>query len=407
MKSRVVITGVGVVSAIGTGAERFWRALSSGRSGVKPISSPDVTDLPYKMAARVSDFKVRDYISYKGVSSLSRSAQFVCVAARIALNEAGLEVTPANKNDIGVVLGTAFGSASSLEAFEEECLRDGERFLDPMSFPKTVANSPAGCLSILLGAAGLNITISTDFASGLSAVEYAASLLAAGRARIVIAGGYDELSRSAQIEMYEGWFGSDKRGSNAVHSSPTRRERNGFYLGEGAGVLVLEKLEDALARQAPIVAELVGIGTSYCLDNSQAIKSQCRAMADALRESGFNEQDIDCVSLSANGSEVDRQERLSLERLFRDRASCLPRTAIKSLIGECGGASGAIQLIAAAQSTLYDRVTPSASIREGEAEHLLCDDLPAQHISGCNNILINSFNGDQNNLSAVVSKFSY
>src|SRR5262249_50055551 len=163
-----------------------------------------------------------------GSGSYSRAAQFVCAAATMALKNAGLDSSPPDQHDVGVVLGTAFGSASSMEDFDEECARDGDKFVDPMSFPKTVANSPAGCLSILIGAAGLNLTVSTDFSSGLGAVEQAARMIADGRARIVFAGGYDDLSRSSHIQMCEAGLLSGSRNNHADDSVPLDKDRNGF-----------------------------------------------------------------------------------------------------------------------------------------------------------------------------------
>jgi 3-oxoacyl-[acyl-carrier-protein] synthase II len=405
MKSRIVITGVGVVSAIGTGAEDFWGSLSNGKRGIDRISRFNADDVSCKKAAQVNDFQIRDHVSYKGSSSFSRAAQFACAAASIALREAKLEPFTSDKNDVGVVLGTAFGSSSSMEAFDEECVRDGERFIDPMSFPKTVANSPAGCLSILIGAAGLNITISTDFASGLGAVEYAAGVLEEGRARIVFAGGYDELSRASHVEMQDAGLLSVNFAGDE-DSVPMDRNRSGFFLGEGAGVLVLERLEDALARQAPIVAELAGFGTSSCLSSSRAIYSRCRAMSDALARAGLSEQDISYVSASANGSvEGDRQERLSIEKLFGYRANQLPVTAIKSMIGECGGAAGAMQLIAASLSTRYNSMPPTAGFQKSEYGSLLKSIFPVKQSVDCDSILVNSFSGEQINSSVVVKRF--
>ncbi|HKY05644.1 MAG TPA: beta-ketoacyl-[acyl-carrier-protein] synthase family protein [Blastocatellia bacterium] len=408
MNSRVVITGAGIVSAIGTGAESFWHALAGGAGGVKPISRFEDTHPRCKMAAQVSGFDLGDHISYKGINLFSRSAQFVCGAGIIALKESELDLSLVNRNEVGVALGTAFGSASSMEAFDEECQRDGERFVDPMRFPNTVANSPAGCLSILTGAAGLNVTVSTGLSSGLAALEYAASLLAQRRMRVMLAGGYDELSMSARSEMIRAGLLSGSREGDFERSAPFDRSRNGFFLGEGAGVLVLERLEDALARDAHILAELAGFGASYCLHSSRAVESQFRAMTGALENGGLRADDVDLVSASASGSvEGDRRERLSIEELFGDRAYTLPVTAIKSLIGECGGASGAIQLIAATLSMRYNALTPTISFIAGDDDCLLRNIVSTEQAADCGVVLVNSFNGVHNNSSAVVKKFSY
>jgi 3-oxoacyl-[acyl-carrier-protein] synthase II len=407
MKSRIVITGTGVVSPIGTGSGGFWESLVYGSYGVNHISRFNTDALLCKKAALVTDFEIKDYVPYKGSSTFSRAAQYVCAAASVALREAELDPFTVDNNDIGVVLGTAFGSSRSMEAFDEECLRDGERFVDPMSFPKTVANSPAGCLSILIGAAGLNLTISTDFASGLGAVESAVGMLTDGRARIVFTGGYDELSHASLIEMHEAGLLSDSSEADGEDSVPLDRRRNGFFPGEGAGILVLERLEDALARQAPIVAELVGFGTTSWLNSSQAIHSQCRAMSEALGQANMGGQEIAYVSSSANGSiEGDRREGQAIERLFGERASQLPVTAVKSMIGECCGAAGAIQLIAAAYSTRHNVVTPTVGFREGEADSRLRRILPDKQEVDCQSVLVNSFSGEQINSSVVVKRYT-
>jgi 3-oxoacyl-[acyl-carrier-protein] synthase II len=406
MKSRVVITGMGVVSAIGIGAGKVWAALARGNSGIKPISSFDVTHLRCKRAAQVSGFNVRDYVSHRGIGCFNRPTQFVCAAGQLALNEAEIDLSALDKNEMGVALGTAFGCANSMEAFDEECLRDGVRFVDPMSFPNTVTNSPAGYLSILVGAAGLNITISTGLASGLDAVEYATGVLAEGRMRVVLAGGYDELSLASHLELSQAGLLADSCETDDEVSAPMDRKRSGLFLGEGAGMLVLERLEDALARKAPIIAELGGLGTAFCSDASRVVESESQAMTSALTAAGLKAHDIGCISASASGSiEGDRAERLSIEQTFGDAASVIPVTAIKSMIGEAGAAAGAIQVIIAALSTRFNAVPPTRGFEAADTGSLLKKISPFEQAVDCNAVLVNSFNGRHNNSSAVVKKF--
>lgn len=407
MKSRVVITGAGVVSSIGIGANSVWSALARGDSGIKPISNFDTSRLHCKKAAQVSGFDIRDYVSHKGVSCFNRSAQFVCAAGKLALKEAEIELSDFSKDEVGVALGTAFGSASSMEAFDEECLRDGVRFIDPMSFPNTVTNSPAGYLSILVGAAGFNMTISTGLASGLDAIEYAARALSQGDMQLALAGGYDELSLASLLELSKAGLLADSCETECEIFAPMDRNRKGLFLGEGAGVIVLERLEDAMARKAPILAELSAVGTSFCLDASRIVESESQAMTGALASSGLKVEEIGYISASAGGSiEGDSAERLAIEKSFGSQASNIPVTAIKSMIGEAGGAAGAIQVIIAALSTQLNAVPPTKGFKAGDTSSLLQKISRVEQVVDCNAVLVNSFNGLHNNSSVVVKKFS-
>jgi 3-oxoacyl-[acyl-carrier-protein] synthase II len=406
MKNRIVITGVGAVTAIGIGAESLWNGLSKGLCGVTHISSFDTSYLPCKRAAEVSNFNVRDYISQKGLNLLNRSTQFVYTAAKLALTDAKLDLPRDDGSEVGIVLGTAFGSANSMLAFDAECARDGLRFIDPMSFPNTVTNSPAGYLSVILGASGLNITISTDFASGLDAIDYASRALDSGQARIILAGGYDELSPASYAELAKAQMLSGSRGHSIEVSAPFDRRRNGFFLGEGAGVVVLERLDDARARKVSILAELAGYGTSFGPAASQAVESECKAMMHALGSAGLDTREIGYVSASANGSiEGDIAERLAIEKTFGAQASHVPVTANKSMMGECAGAAGAIQVVAAALSTRFSAVPPTTGFRVADPDSLLQKISSDQQIVDCGAVLVNSFNGQHNNSSVVVKRF--
>ena len=406
MGNRVVITGIGVVSALGIGVESLWCGLANGLTGIKPITSFDTSRSSSKKAAQVAHFNVHDYLSLKGLGHSSRSAQFVCTAAKLAFESAELDLPKVNKEELGIVLGTAFGSANSMATFDEECLRDGAKFVDPMSFPNTVNNSPASHLSVLLRVEGLSMTLSTGSASGLDVIDYAARVLAKGQVRIVLAGGYEELSLLSHAYLSEAKFLSGSRDHDVEYSVPLDRNRNGFFLGEGAAVLVLERLDDALARGSRIIAEVAGFGTSFCLKPSQVVDSESMAMQRALLSAGLESQDIGCIFASANGSiDGDKAERLSIEKTFGSRACDVPATAIKSMIGECGGATGAMQVIAAALSSRFNAVPPTKDFQEHDPGSLLKRVSSKEQIADCDAVLVNSFNGQHQNSSLVVKKF--
>jgi 3-oxoacyl-[acyl-carrier-protein] synthase II len=278
-----------------------------------------------------------------------------------------------------------------------------------MGFPNTVTNAPAGYLSILLKAAGFNVTLSTNLASGLDAIDYAVKAIDDGRVRVAIAGGYDELSPATLVGLAEaGALAGAARGPEARDSVPLDRDRSGLFLGEGAGVLVLERLEDALEREANILGEIAGFGTSFCPSPDRASESMSKAMESALSSAGSGAKDVSCVLASANGSvEGDRQERLAIEKTFRDLiaggAGAVPVTAIKSMVGECGGAAGPIQLMAAALSTRFNALPPTRGFRSGDPGSSL-EISPSGRAVDCDTVLVNCFNGENNNSSMVVKK---
>ncbi len=396
--NRVVITGAGVVSSIG--AEGFWENLIAGTDGIRPISRFDAAGSQCRVAAEVSDFDARAYISSKGLSFLSRSTSFIVAAAKLALLNARLDLSDFEASEVGIFLGTAFGSNASMYSFDQECLRDGDRFVDPMAFPNTVTNSPAGHLSILLSTTGINITLSTGLASGLDAVEYAARMLRRGELRVALAGGYDELSGDTHDRLSRaGMLSTDG------DSAPLDRDRNGFFLGEGAAVIALERLDDAVNRNAPIMAELAGFGTAFCLDQSQAASVESKAMTEAIRSARLDTSDISYISSSARGSiDGDKTESLAIEYVFKSRAAALPVAAIKSMTGECGGAAGAMQLIAAALSTRFNVVPPTTGFRAADSDSRLRGISDRKQFIDCRAALVNSFNGLNANSSFVVRR---
>jgi 3-oxoacyl-[acyl-carrier-protein] synthase II len=391
--SRIVITGAGVVSAIG--AEDFWENLTAGARGVRPVSR---FRSQCNLAAEVADFDARSCIASKGV--MSRSASFISAAARLALANANLDLSYIESSQVGIFLGTAFGSNASMSSFDEECLRDGDRFVDPMAFPNTVTNSPAGHLSILLRTTGINITLSTGLASGLDAVEQAASALRRRELKVALAGGYDELCRETHDSLARaGVLSTDDL------SAPLDCDRSGFFLGEGAAILALERLDDAVSRNAPILAELAGFGTAFCLDQSEAAGVEAKAMNEAIISAQLDSSDISYISSSARGSIAgDRAESEAIENVFKSRAAAMPIAAIRSMTGECGGAAGAMQLIAAALSTRFNLVPPTIGFKAADADSNLRGISDRKQFIACRAALVNSFNGIDANSSFIVRR---
>ena len=410
LDNNVVITGMGVISPIGMGKDGFWQGLEQNR-GIKPIALFDVADLPCRKAAEIAFFNAKEYLSQRGLKHLSRSAQFACAASALALEDADLDLSGEDLTEVGVILGTAFGNVNSMVSFDKEGWIEGPRFVNPMMFPNTVVNSPAGYVSIFFGITGLNVTISNRLSSGLDALHYAAECLMRGEAQIALAGGYEELSELVHLGFLKaGQIAGSHDTTNDV-PKPMDRKRNGFVLGEGAAVLILERLEHARSRGARILGEIAGYGRAYIPASLEAndvlLEAKVRSMRQALDSSGLHPKAIDFISLSANGSvQGDRLEALAIGEIFGNLAEKIPATAIKSKIGECFGASGVFQTASAVLSMEHHLVLGTTNFEESDPNCPL-GGLSAQNRSCQSNAaLINSFEVGHSNSSLVVKSSS-
>ncbi|MFQ6094241.1 MAG: beta-ketoacyl-[acyl-carrier-protein] synthase family protein, partial [bacterium] len=299
MNDRVVITGIGVLSPIGMGKEAFWQGLERSHA-IKPITLFDTSDLKCTQAAEITDFNVKDHLSQRGLKYLSRSAQLACAATALALEDAALDLSAVDPPEVGVVIGTAFGNVNSMIAFDKEAWLEGPRFVNPMTFPNTVVNSPAGYISVLFGLTGLNATISTGRSSSLEALKYAAECLKRGEARVVLAGGCEELSEFVHLGFLKAGQLSGSKGDGIEKPAPLDRRRNGFVLGEGAVILSLERSDHAQSRGAHILAEIAGYGDAYAPAGSGfdgfEVKAEAEAMRRALLSSRLDPEDIGFIS---------------------------------------------------------------------------------------------------------------
>jgi len=302
-KKRVVITGIGVLAANAIGKNAFWEAILNGVSGIKPVSLFDTTGFKVKRAGEIKDFSGQAFLGDKGLRTLDRSTKLIASAAKLALDDAHLEINEENTRQIGVAIGATFGSIKSICDFDMDGLKDGVRYVNPALFPNTVINSPASEVSIKFKIRGFNATVSTGFCAGLDAVNYARDFVRFGRANAVLAGGVEELCEEIFLGFYKTKFLDELD------------EPGGNFLGEAGAIVILEDLESALARQADILAEVAGFGTNF--DQASGLK---RAMRLALDDAGLKKNDINGFFSSS---------------------------AIKSMVGECFSASGALQVAAA------------------------------------------------------------
>jgi 3-oxoacyl-[acyl-carrier-protein] synthase II len=370
---RIVVTGIGVVSALGAGREAFWRSLTSGASGLRPLSLFPATSNGSRLAGEIAEFSPGPFIGTKGIRHFDRTALLLACAAKLALEDAGVrdgDANPARDDRIGIAVGSTFGTIGSIAAFDTEALREGPSYVNPMEFPNTVLNAPASRVSILFGVTGPNATISTAEASGLDALGYATDFIRLGRAGAMLAGGVFGLGE----DVYRGFAGTRAlSGSEGAEElcAPFDRRRNGVVLGEGSCLLFLEPLEQARARGARIYGEIAGYGNGFRARGTDPVASGRRVMRAAMGRARSLPDDSWCIFGGANSTPAgDRLEAQTLRAVFDGDAACPPVSAIKSMCGECLDASGALQAAAALLALSEQVIPPTINHRFADEE---CD----------------------------------
>jgi 3-oxoacyl-[acyl-carrier-protein] synthase II len=353
---RIVVTGVGVISALGAGREAFWHSLVAGASGLRPLSLFTARNGTGGLAGEIAEFSPGPFIGTKGIRHFDRTALLLACAAKLALEDAGVRSGAADSprdHRIGIAVGSTYGSIGSIAAFDTEALREGPSYVNPMEFPNTVLNAPASRVSILLGVTGPNATISTGEASGLDALGYATDFLRLGRAGAMLAGGVFGLGE----DVYRGFAGTGALSASGL-CAPFDRRRDGVVLGEGSCLLFLEPLSSARQRHARIYGEVTGYGNGFRPHGGDPVASGRRVIRAALGHTPTAPQDGWCVFSGANSTPGgDRLEASTLRAAFDGGSACPPVSAIKSMCGECLDASGALQA-AAALLALTERVVP-------------------------------------------------
>jgi 3-oxoacyl-[acyl-carrier-protein] synthase II len=345
---RIVITGVGAVSPLGLNSEALWEGLIAGRPGVGPITSFDPSDLPVRIAAEVANFDARNYMDRKLARRVGRPSQFAIAAALEALSMADMKVNGQPNPRAGVVLGTIGGFFNT--AGQVIRLRDqGPRKLDPLFIARNGPHMTACHVARFFGFQGPNTTLNSACASGSDAIGAALMHLRQGNADVILAGGTESLIAPLGIALM-GQLGALSRRNDepARASRPFDRDRDGFVLGEGAGVLVLETEAHARGRGAPILAEVVGSGWSFDAydDTAPSAEGQALAMSAALRDACLSPQDVDYINAHGTSTQLnDRAETKAIKRVFGEQAYQIPISSTKSMTGHLACAAGALEAV--------------------------------------------------------------
>jgi 3-oxoacyl-[acyl-carrier-protein] synthase II len=372
----VVVTGLGIISPIGNSVEAVWASLMAGRSGIVRISRFDASAFATQIAGEVQGFDPSAYLPVKEARRLDTFIHYGVAAAIDALKDSGVEVSDANRERIGVNIGSGIGGLPMIEETYKTYMKDGPRKISPFFIPSSIINMIAGQLSIQYGLQGPNLAMVTACASGTHAIGESARVIERGEAEVMLAGG----AESTVCPLAIGGFGaaralSTRNDDPAAASRPWDKERDGFVLGEGAGVIVLEEYEHAKARGARIYCEIIGYGrgadayhmTAPAEDGSGA----ARCMNAALRDAGINPDEVDYVNAHGTSTPLgDVAETRALKTTFGDHARKLMVSSTKSMTGHLLGAAGGVEAVFTALALARGAVPPTINLHEPDPE---CD----------------------------------
>lgn len=365
MNRRVAVTGIGLISPLGVGKKEFSRRLFAGESGIAEIASFDTSAFPSHRGGEARDFEPRDFIALRSLRRMDRLSAMVVTSARLALEDAGLEVTEKNRDRTGIVLGTAFGGTDVKTTCARLLATKGPAGMNPLLVPNSVMNAPAGHASIELGFRGINTTVAHNATSAETALAYAAAEISRGRADIMLAGGADILSEFF-FETMVHFHGLSPQDGGVERAAPFDLSRNGYILGEGCGLLCLEPLERVLRRGTEPYCEIVGwgLGSSPAptTDWPEEPDGLVLTISRALRSAGCQPGDIDFVMAFANGGrKPDFIEAAACRQVFGENENRPLITSIKGAIGE-SFSSGGIRAAALALVFREGRVPPTLGV---------------------------------------------
>jgi 3-oxoacyl-[acyl-carrier-protein] synthase II len=358
----VVVTGIGMVTAVGIGREETWRALLAGENGIRPVTLCDASDLESKIAGEVVDFDPLDYVDRKEARRMDRFVHFAIAASGEAIAHAGLDISQCAE-EVGVMIGAGMGGLTTLEEQFRVLFEKGPGRVSPFLVPMFIADMASGQVSIQFGARGPNYNTVSACASGADALGTALEVIRRGDAVAMLAGGAEAtVTRMGIASFASSRALSTKRNHDPEHASrPFDLERDGFVLGEGAATLVLEDLEHAQARGAEILAEFVSYGQSadayHVTQPSENGEGAARAMRIALKKAGIAASDIDYINPHGTSTPLnDKFETMSIKAVFGEGAAAVPISSTKSMVGHTLGACGGIEAAVAVLSIRDQRI---------------------------------------------------
>jgi 3-oxoacyl-[acyl-carrier-protein] synthase II len=363
LSRRVVVTGVGLVSPLGIGIDPVWAKVCEGVSGVGPITKFDTADFETKIAAEVKGFRSEDYLAPKDIKKMDIFIHYALAATRLAMDDAGLQISENNPGRIGVIIGTGLGGLSTIEKYHKVLLDRGPQRITPFFIPMLIANEASGQIAIEYGVKGPNLCVVTACATGAHSIGEACRSIQHGDADAIIAGGVEATITPLAVGGFNAMKALSTRNAEPERASrPFDRDRDGFVMGEGGAVQILEELEHARARKARIYAEVVGYG--YTADAYHLAAPDpdgdgaARCMQMALQDARLSPGEIDYINAHGTSTELnDITETVAIKRVFGDRARKLPVSSTKSVTGHLLGAAGSTEAVFSVLA-IRDKIIP-------------------------------------------------
>ncbi|WP_306373013.1 beta-ketoacyl-ACP synthase II [Bacillus subtilis] len=409
-KKRVVVTGLGALSPLGNDVDTSWNNAINGVSGIGPITRVDAEEYPAKVAAELKDFNVEDYMDKKEARKMDRFTQYAVVAAKMAVEDADLNITDEIAPRVGVWVGSGIGGLETLESQFETFLTKGPRRVSPFFVPMMIPDMATGQISIALGAKGVNSCTVTACATGTNSIGDAFKVIQRGDADVMVTGG----TEAPLTRMSFAGFSANKALSTnpdpKTASRPFDKNRDGFVMGEGAGIIVLEELEHALARGAKIYGEIVGYGSTgdayHITAPAQDGEGGARAMQEAIKDAGIAPEEIDYIN--AHGTSTyynDKYETMAIKTVFGEHAHKLAVSSTKSMTGHLLGAAGGIEAIFSILAIKEGVIPPTINIQTPDEEcdlDYVPDEARRQEL---NYVLSNSLGFGGHNATLIFKKY--
>ncbi|MBF8983702.1 beta-ketoacyl-ACP synthase II [Lutibacter sp. B2] len=411
MKKRVVITGLGALTPIGNNVADFWKNAKEGLCGIDYIKSFDTENSKAKVAAELKNFDAKDFFDRKEVRRLDRFSHLGIIAAKEAYHDAGLNNAEIDRERLGVVIGTGVGGILTTIEETTKLMNGGMNMVSPLFVPKSIPNILAGNISIALNAKGMSNTIITACAAGTSAIGEAFRILQYGDADIIISGGSEACITPLMLAGFTNLNALSLTNEPKRASIPFDNERDGFVMGEGAGILILEELTHALKRNAKIYGEVVGYGSScdayHLISPAPKGEGGARAMKLAMKNARISPEDISYIN--AHGTSTpsnDQSETEAIKAIFKEHAYKIPISSTKSMIGHLLGASGGVEAIACVKSLEENYIHPTIGYKVKDEKCDLDYTINVGRRIDLNYILSNSFGFGGHNASIVLKKWA-
>lgn len=411
LKRRVVVTGVGLVTPLGLGIDNVWQKILNGESGIAPITRFDASRHETKFAGEVKDFNAEEYMSHKEVKRVDLFIQYALAAAKIAVDDSGLDMAKEDAERVGVIVGTGLGGLPTLEKYHSILLERGPGRISPFFIPMLIANEAPGHISIQHGMKGPNLSIVTACATGTHSIGDATRVIQYGDADVMVAGGTEANLTPLTVGGFNAMKALSTRNDDPKRASrPFEKDRDGFVIAEGSGIVILEELEHALKRGAKIYAEIAGYGyngdayhiTAPAPDGEGFI----RCIRMALKDAGLSPDDVDHINAHGTSTDLnDQTETLAIKAVFKEKAYKIPVSSTKSMVGHLLGAAGAVEAIFSVLA-IRDNICPPTINYETPDPDCDLDYVPNKARSHATNVVLsNSFGFGGTNGTLIFRRF--